>query len=69
MFYTAFEMIALVREFTLREDGATLVEYGIVAALVSLGCIIALEGIGTSVNTSFTNTINDLFSFETGPPP
>jgi pilus assembly protein Flp/PilA len=35
------------------ESGATLIEYGLIAALISVVAITALTGIGTNLNTTF----------------
>jgi pilus assembly protein Flp/PilA len=36
------------------EEGATAIEYGLIAALIAVACIAAMQGIGTSLNTTFT---------------
>jgi pilus assembly protein Flp/PilA len=36
------------------EDGATAIEYGLIAALIAVVCIGALTTIGTNLNTKFT---------------
>ena len=40
------------------ERGATAIEYGLIAALMSLACIIAFQSLGLNLETIFT-TIND----------
>ena len=37
------------------EEGATMVEYGLMVALIALVCITAVSLIGTSVNQKFTD--------------
>ena len=37
------------------ETGATAIEYGLIAALVSVAIIVALTALGGSLNTLFTN--------------
>ena len=37
------------------EEGATMVEYGLMLALIAVVCIIAVALIGTNANTLFTN--------------
>ncbi len=37
------------------EKGATAIEYGLIAALIAVAAITAMQGIGTSLNTTFTN--------------
>ncbi len=40
------------------QRGATAIEYGLIAALISLACIIAFQSLGLNLETIFT-TIND----------
>ena len=37
------------------EDGATAIEYGLIAALIAVAAIAAMQGLGTSLNQTFTN--------------
>lgn len=39
-------------------SGATAIEYGLIAALIALACIIAFRTLGLNLETIF-NTIND----------
>ncbi len=43
-----------LRKFLKDESGATAIEYGLIAALVSVAAIGALTAMGTSLNTMFT---------------
>jgi pilus assembly protein Flp/PilA len=43
------------RKFIRDESGATAIEYGLIAALISVVIIGALSTIGTNLNTAFTN--------------
>ena len=36
------------------ESGATAIEYGLIACLISVACITVLGSIGTNLNTTFT---------------
>jgi pilus assembly protein Flp/PilA len=40
------------------ESGATAIEYGLIAACISVAIIAVVQGIGTNLNTKFT-TIKD----------
>ena len=42
------------------ERGATAIEYGLIAALISVAAIAAMKGIGTQLNTTFTNVSTNL---------
>ena len=48
-------MIALVRKFCADETGATAIEYGLLAAGISLVIIAVVNGIGGKLNTKFTS--------------
>ena len=36
-------------------DGATAIEYGLIAALIAVAAIGAMQGIGNKLNTTFNN--------------
>lgn len=42
------------------EKGATAIEYGLIAALISVAAIGAMQGIGSSLNNTFNNVSNNL---------
>jgi pilus assembly protein Flp/PilA len=42
------------------EKGATAIEYGLIAAGISVAIVAAVQSVGTSVNTSFTNVSSAL---------
>ena len=37
------------------EKGATAIEYGLIAALIAVAAITAMQGLGTQLNATFTN--------------
>ncbi len=41
-------------------SGATAIEYGLIAALISVAAIGALSAIGTNLSSTFTNVSNKL---------
>jgi pilus assembly protein Flp/PilA len=45
----------LVARFVKNESGATAIEYGLIAALISVAIIGGASALGTSLNTLFTN--------------
>jgi pilus assembly protein Flp/PilA len=47
----------LIARFVKDESGATAIEYGLIAAGISLAIIAVVNGIGSSLNTKF-NSIN-----------
>jgi pilus assembly protein Flp/PilA len=42
------------------EDGATAIEYGLIAALIAVAAIGAMSNIGTKLNTTFNTVGNSL---------
>ena len=48
-------MLKEVKSFIRDENGAALIEYGIVAALIAVVAVAAIRGVGTRVNTTFAN--------------
>ena len=55
------KMIGFIKD----EDGATAIEYGLIAALVSVAAIGALTAMGGSLSTMFT-TVSSALSTATG---
>ena len=47
-------MIAKIVAFVRDEDGATAIEYGLIAACISVAIIAVVQGVGTKLNTTFT---------------
>jgi len=47
----------LISRFVKDQSGATAIEYGLIAAGISLAIITVVNGLGTNLNTKFT-TIN-----------
>ena len=55
-------MIRTFIRFAKDEDGATAIEYGLIAALVSVAAIGALTAMGDSLNTLFSMVSSTLSS-------
>jgi len=55
-------MIAMMISFVKDEDGATAIEYGLIAALVSVAAIGSLSALGDSLNTIFNMVSSELTS-------
>ena len=53
-------MTDLMRRFVKDESGATAVEYGLVAAGISIAIIAVMQGLGSKLNTTFT-TVQSTF--------
>jgi pilus assembly protein Flp/PilA len=47
-------VMALVQKFFSDESGATAIEYGLIAALISVVIITGVTAVGTSLSSTFT---------------
>ena len=50
----------LIARFMKDESGATAIEYGLIAAGISLAIIAVVNGLGTNLNNKFTSINNSL---------
>jgi pilus assembly protein Flp/PilA len=50
----------LVRRFLNDDGGATAIEYGLIAAGISIAIIVAVNGLGTNLNAKFTSINSSL---------
>jgi pilus assembly protein Flp/PilA len=50
----------LIARFVKDQSGATAIEYGLIAAGISLAIIAVVNGLGTNLNTKFTSINNSL---------
>ncbi|HEY5073368.1 MAG TPA: Flp family type IVb pilin [Pyrinomonadaceae bacterium] len=48
-------MKRIFAKFLADESGATAIEYGLIAAGISIAIIAAVNGLGTTLNTKFTD--------------
>jgi pilus assembly protein Flp/PilA len=49
-----------VLRFCREQSGATAIEYGLIAAGISIAIVIAVTSLGTSLNTTFTSVSTGL---------
>ena len=47
----------LVKRFVKDESGATAIEYGLIAAGISVAIVVVVQGLGTSVTTALSTAI------------
>jgi pilus assembly protein Flp/PilA len=47
--------VSQVKRFAREEEGATMVEYGLMVALIAIVCITAVTKIGTNLNLVFSD--------------
>jgi pilus assembly protein Flp/PilA len=50
----------LIARFVKNESGATAIEYGLIAAGISLAIIAVVNGLGTNLSAKFTSINNSL---------
>ena len=50
----------LIKNFFVEEDGATAIEYGLIAGLIAVVLIIALTGIGDTLTAKFNEIVGAL---------
>ncbi len=55
-------MISIFKRFKNEESGATAIEYGLIAALISVALIAGAQSLGTQLNTVFTDLSSSLQS-------
>jgi pilus assembly protein Flp/PilA len=55
-------MNSLVNRFVKDESGATAIEYGLIAAGISVAIIAAVKGLGTQLNSTFSTITSQLAS-------
>jgi len=53
-------MKRIFAKFLADEGGATAIEYGLIAAVISIAIIAAVNGLGTNLNGMFTNINSSL---------
>jgi pilus assembly protein Flp/PilA len=52
--------MSMLRKFLKDEKGATAIEYGLIAAGISVAIIAVVQGLGSKLNTTFTSVQNAL---------
>ena len=52
--------MSAISSFVKNESGATAIEYGLIAASIGLVIIVAVKGVGTQLNTTFTSVSSAL---------
>jgi pilus assembly protein Flp/PilA len=53
-------LTALARNFVKEEDGAALLEYGMLVLLIAVLCIVAIKTIGSKISNGFNSVNNNL---------
>lgn len=50
------------------EEGATAIEYGLIAALIAVAAIVAMQGLGSQLSATFDKTKTTMASTSEGKP-
>lgn len=53
-------MLLMLKKFHRDQDGATMVEYGLIVALIAVVCFTAVTLVGTSLSGRFTSVANQI---------
>jgi pilus assembly protein Flp/PilA len=51
-----------MRKLFKNEKGATAIEYGLIAALIAVAAIAAMQGVGSNLNSTFSNVSGSMSS-------
>lgn len=49
-----------IRQFFADKKGATAIEYGLIAALIAVAAIAAMQGLGNKLTTTFNNVSSNM---------
>ena len=49
-----------IRTFLKNSKGATAIEYGLIAALIAVAAIAAMQGLGSQLNKTFNNVSSNM---------
>ena len=58
-------MTKFVSKFMSDESGATAIEYGLIAALIAVAAITAMQGLGNELGTTFNTTSSAMLGANT----
>lgn len=56
-------MTEMIKNFWTDEEGATAIEYGLIAGLIAVGIVVGATALGTDLNSLFTRIATKLTSF------
>ena len=59
-------MMTVFKNLFRNEDGATAIEYGLIAALIAVAAITAMGSLGNSLSNTFTLVSNDMDNAQDG---
>ena len=56
-------MHKLINRLRSDEEGAALIEYGMLVGLIAVVCVVAIQLLGTQINSAFIRITTDLAGF------
>lgn len=57
-----------IKKWLADDAGVTMIEYGLLAALVAVVCILAVTNLGTNLNATYSNVCQAVITAITGAP-
>lgn len=54
------KLIALMRNLLSNEEGATAIEYGLIAALIAVAAVVVMAQVGTNLSSTFNTVASNL---------
>ncbi|MGI6680744.1 MAG: Flp family type IVb pilin [Bdellovibrionota bacterium] len=54
----------MLRTFTKKQKGASMVEYALVVALIAIAAVVAIRGLGNQIKTNFEDVESTLESID-----
>ncbi len=55
-------MLNAIRQFVKEEEGASAAEYALILAIITLGIVVAMQGLGTAITGAVTTAANTITS-------
>ncbi|HEY1059562.1 Flp family type IVb pilin [Limnobacter humi] len=55
-----YQLMAKTAQHLRKQDGASLIEYAVLAALIVVAAVVAINALGGGISTVFTNILNAL---------
>jgi pilus assembly protein Flp/PilA len=52
--------MSFIRKLVTNSKGATAIEYGLIAALIAVAAIAAMQGVGSSLKSTFNNVSSSM---------
>ncbi|HEX9555770.1 MAG TPA: Flp family type IVb pilin [Reyranella sp.] len=59
-FLGEYKMLSIFRHLMKNDDGATAIEYALIASLISVAAVVAMRNVGTKVNDVLSNVASTM---------